>query len=133
MNKVEKERLVSYRRWLYTVELNETKLIAYNCPKCLEKLQTTEAPEGETWDTFSNCPFCGSLLFKVTQGSTVKIDLILNIGKKNQRNKLRLIIQIFPRHLALVAGRYQTDQTACIIATQEISDFRNSVLMPGQR
>jgi hypothetical protein len=82
MNKVEKERLVNYRRWLYTAELNETKLIAYNCPKCLEKLQTTEAPEGETWDTFSNCPFCGSLLFKVTQGSTVKIDLILNIGKK---------------------------------------------------
>ena len=32
MNKVEKERLVSYRRWLYTAELNETKLIAYNCP-----------------------------------------------------------------------------------------------------
>lgn len=73
---------LSYRRWLHTAELNETKLIAYNCPKCLEKLQTTEAPEGETWDTFSNCPFCGSLLFKVTQGATVKIDLILNIGVK---------------------------------------------------
>lgn len=82
MNKVEKERLVNYRRWLYKAELNETKLIAYNCPKCLEKLLTTEAPEGETWDTFSNCPFCGSLLFKVTQGATVKIDLILNIGVK---------------------------------------------------
>ncbi|MDK2354305.1 hypothetical protein [Enterobacter hormaechei] len=83
MNKVEKERLVNYRRWLYQAELNETKLIAYNCPKCLEKLQTTEAPEGETWDTFSNCPFCGALLFKVTQGHEVKIDLILNIGKTN--------------------------------------------------
>ncbi|MEM5490891.1 hypothetical protein [Enterobacter cloacae] len=82
MNRVEKERLVNYRRWLYQAELSETKLIAYNCPKCLEKLQTTEAPEGETWDTFSNCPFWGSLLFKVTQGSTVKIDLILKIGEK---------------------------------------------------
>ncbi|EMF0891716.1 hypothetical protein OQ853_06630 [Enterobacter roggenkampii] len=83
MNKLEKERLVNYRRWLYTAELNETKLIAYNCPKCLEKLQTTKAPEGETWDTFSNCPFCGALLFKITQGHEVKIDLILNIGKTN--------------------------------------------------
>jgi ssDNA-binding Zn-finger/Zn-ribbon topoisomerase 1 len=82
MNKVKKERLVNYRRWLYQAELNETKLVAYNCPKCLEKLQTTEAPEGETWDTFSNCPFCGSLLSKVTQGFNVKIELILKIGKK---------------------------------------------------
>lgn len=81
MNKAEKERLVDYRRWLYKAELNETKLIAYNCPKCLEKLFTTEAPEREVWDTFSNCPYCGSLLFKVTQGATVKIELINNIGK----------------------------------------------------
>ncbi|WP_127463514.1 hypothetical protein [Enterobacter cancerogenus] len=81
MNKVEKERLVSYRRWLHTAELNETKLIAYNCPKCLEKLQTTEAPERECWDTFSSCAFCGSLLYKVTRGATVEIELINKIGK----------------------------------------------------
>jgi len=83
MNKAKKECLVNYRRWLHSAELNGTKLIAYNCPKCLEKLQTAEAPKGEVWDTFSNCPFCGALLFKVTQGHEVKIDLILNIGKTN--------------------------------------------------
>jgi hypothetical protein len=81
MNKAKKERLINYRRWLHSAELNGTKLIAYNCPKCLEKLQTTEAPEGETWDTFSNCPFCGSLLFKVTKGAEVKIELINNLIK----------------------------------------------------
>ena len=81
MKKIENERLVNYRRWLYQAELNETKLIAYNCPKCLEKLQTTEAPEGEVWDTFSSCPFCGSLLYKVTHGATVEIELIKKIGK----------------------------------------------------
>lgn len=81
MNKVEKERLVNYRRWLYKAELNETELIAYNCPKCLEKLQTTEAPEDEVWDTFSNCPYCGSLLYKVTRGASVEINLITMIGK----------------------------------------------------
>lgn len=81
MNKVQKERLVNYRHWLYKAELNETKLIAYNCPKCLEKLQTTAAPERECWDTFSNCPFCGSLLYKVTSGVTVEIELINYIGK----------------------------------------------------
>jgi Zn finger protein HypA/HybF involved in hydrogenase expression len=81
MNKVEKERLVNYRRWLYQAELSETKLTAYNCPKCLEKLQTTEAPERECWDTFSNCPYCGSLLYKVTHGAKVEIELITNLVK----------------------------------------------------
>jgi Zn finger protein HypA/HybF involved in hydrogenase expression len=78
---VGKERLVNYRRWLYQAELNGTKLIAYNCPKCLEKLQTIEAPERECWDTFSSCPFCSSLLYKVTRGATVEIELINKIGK----------------------------------------------------
>ncbi|RTQ01260.1 hypothetical protein EKN38_12850 [Enterobacter sp. WCHEn045836] len=85
MNKAEKERLVNYRRWLYKAELNETKLTAYNCPQCLEKLRTTEAPEGEFWDTFSNCPFCGSLLFKVTNGGSVKVELITTIGSQNEK------------------------------------------------
>jgi Zn finger protein HypA/HybF involved in hydrogenase expression len=81
MNKVEKERFVNYRRWLHNAELNGTKLVAYNCPKCLEKLLTAEASEGEVWDTFSNCPFCGSLLFKVTRGAIVEIELINNLIK----------------------------------------------------
>ncbi|MDZ7320710.1 hypothetical protein N4G41_03585 [Kosakonia sacchari] len=86
MNNFEKERLVEYRRWLYEAELNGTKLIAYNCPKCLEKLLTTTAPEGESWDTFSNCPFCRALIYKVTQGNTIKVELILSIGKKQNEN-----------------------------------------------
>lgn len=80
MSMANKERLIDYRRWLYRAELNGTKLIIYNCPKCFEKLQTTEAPEREVWDTFSNCPYCGSLLFKVTRGALVEIELITIIG-----------------------------------------------------
>lgn len=83
MNKAEKARLIDYRRWICRAELNGTKLITYNCPSCFEKLQTTEAPEREVWDTFSNCPFCGSLLFKITRGASVEIQLITMIGKRS--------------------------------------------------
>lgn len=81
MAKANKQRLIEYRRWIHIAELNGTKLVAYNCPQCLEKLHTTEAPEREVWDTFSNCPFCGSLLYKVTRGASVEIELITFIGK----------------------------------------------------
>lgn len=80
MSKIRKERLIEYRRWLCRAELNKTKLIAYNCPGCLEKLQTIEAPEGELWDSFSNCPLCDSLLFKVTRRDSVDVELIKSIG-----------------------------------------------------
>lgn len=80
MTNANKSRLTDYRLWLHRAEQNNSGLIAYNCPSCLEKLHTMQAPDGETWDSFSNCPFCQSLLFKVTQGERVDVDLIKLIG-----------------------------------------------------
>lgn len=81
MNNAAKQRLSNYKNWVITSEMNGVNLIPYNCPSCLEKLKTIESPTGEIWDTFSNCPFCQSLLFKVTQGKSVKVDLITKIGQ----------------------------------------------------
>lgn len=81
MTRANKERLYTYRRWIERAKENGTKLVAYNCPVCLEKLETTQAPHGEYWDTFSNCPYCQALLFKVTSGATVEIQLITKIGR----------------------------------------------------
>lgn len=83
MSRVNRERQFAYRSWLNQANENGTKLVAYNCPACLEKLHTVQAPEGEVWDTFSNCPFCQSLLFKVTKGNAVSIELITKIGVNN--------------------------------------------------
>ena len=80
MTRANSEHLFAYRSWLNLAKDNGTKLVAYNCPACLEKLYTVLAPDDEVWDTFSNCPFCQSLLFKVTSGSTVSLELITQIG-----------------------------------------------------
>lgn len=82
MNKAAQQHLANYKDWVKRAKLRGTKLIAYNCPSCLEKLETNQAPKGVSWDTFSNCPFCQVLLFKVTKGDQVTVELIKNIGKE---------------------------------------------------
>lgn len=44
------------------------KLIAFSCPSCNESIETRPAPKGDTWDTLSNCPHCGSMFMKITKG-----------------------------------------------------------------
>ncbi|HEF0022021.1 TPA: hypothetical protein R8G79_000943 [Citrobacter amalonaticus] len=80
MNQADKARLYDYKRWVNKSELGGIKLIAYNCPNCLEKLKTLPSPPSEIWDSFSNCPFCKALLFKVTKAEKVEIQLIKAIG-----------------------------------------------------
>lgn len=83
MNKVTNSLTHSYKTWLAVAEQNGTKLIAYNCPACLEKLKTVQPQLGEYWDTFSTCPFCQALLFKITKCDKVEIELITKIGAEN--------------------------------------------------
>ncbi|ARF49795.1 hypothetical protein DSJ_10880 [Pantoea stewartii subsp. stewartii DC283] len=83
MTRANRDRLFAYKGWLNRENENGTPLVAYTCPSCLEKLHTVQAPDSEVWDTFSNCPFCQSLLFKVTKGATVSIELMTKIGANN--------------------------------------------------
>ncbi|HGO5420081.1 hypothetical protein [Klebsiella oxytoca] len=82
MNKVTNSLTHSYKTWLAVAEQNGEKLIAYNCPACLEKLKTIQPQSGEYWDTFSTCPFCQALLFKITKIDKVEVELITKIGSE---------------------------------------------------
>ncbi|MCW9550776.1 hypothetical protein [Klebsiella oxytoca] len=82
MNKVTNSLTHSYKTWLAVAEQNGAKLIAYNCPACLEKLKTIQPQPGEYWDTFSTCPFCQALLFKITKVDKVEVELITKIGSE---------------------------------------------------
>lgn len=49
--------------------MNRYKSNGYNvvtlcCPLCNSDIETPAAPEGETWDSISNCPECEGLYFK---------------------------------------------------------------------
>ena len=80
MNKIANSLTHSYKTWLAHAEQRGADLVAYNCPSCLEKLKTIQALPGEYWDTFSTCPFCQALLFKITKGDKVEVELITKIG-----------------------------------------------------
>ncbi|HFK2002896.1 TPA: hypothetical protein ACGW3W_002191 [Pseudomonas aeruginosa] len=41
-------------------------LLAFNCPKCGGEIETEQPPKDAVWDTFSTCPHCEVLFFKVT-------------------------------------------------------------------
>lgn len=81
MNKSAQPHLAYYENWVKRAMLSGTKLIAYNCPSCLEKLETNQAPKVICWDTFSCCPFCQALIFKVTKDDKLEGELIEKIGK----------------------------------------------------
>lgn len=44
------------------------KLIAFQCPDCKQSIETQPAPEGDIWDTLSNCPHCNAMFMKITKG-----------------------------------------------------------------
>lgn len=47
-------------------------LIGYPCPHCRVTIETLRAPDGEVWDTFSSCPHCDEIHFKITRGGEVE-------------------------------------------------------------
>jgi len=44
------------------------KLITFACPSCGQSIETGPAPEGDVWDTLSDCPHCNAMFMKVTEG-----------------------------------------------------------------
>lgn len=47
-------------------------LTAYKCPSCNSAVATQAAPDGETWDTLSECPYCAELHMKITTGDNAR-------------------------------------------------------------
>lgn len=82
MNKVINLLSHYYKSWLAVAKQNGIKLIAYNCPTCLEKLKTIQPQPGEYWDTLSTCPLGQVLLFKISKYDKVEIELITKLDHR---------------------------------------------------
>ncbi|AGZ38101.1 MAG: hypothetical protein ACOKSU_21940 [Pseudomonas sp.] len=48
------------------------KLIAFECPACKQSIETQPAPNGDVWDTLSECPHCNAMFMKVTEGEQAR-------------------------------------------------------------
>lgn len=46
-------------------------VLSYEAPCCGSPLETTAPSDGETWDSFTTCPQCGELHFKVVTAKDV--------------------------------------------------------------
>lgn len=64
-----------YQLHIQTLHNSGTKTLTYSCPACKQDLITRAAGEGEVWDTFATCPYCGKVYLKVTNGNSVNVRL----------------------------------------------------------
>lgn len=65
-----------YKAWLAKWQAEGKPIRNYVAPCCRVTIATPAPPRGETWDSLTTCPDCGSLHFKVVTSSTVRAHLV---------------------------------------------------------
>lgn len=65
-----KEPNQNYSYWLARAIGNKTPLAFYDCPHCDASVGTMLPPVGEVYNSFTSCPYCEKLYFKVVDNTT---------------------------------------------------------------
>ncbi|HEE9956656.1 TPA: hypothetical protein R8G59_004170 [Citrobacter freundii] len=69
-------RIKRYLNWVIYLETQSVPLALYKCPACECQVKTMMPGDGEQWDAFTSCPFCGSVYFKVISGNNITTQII---------------------------------------------------------
>lgn len=48
------------------------RVLAFDCPKCAEQIETPAAPKGEDWNSMAVCPHCQALYMKLVTDKTAE-------------------------------------------------------------
>lgn len=65
--------VAEYNAHIERLNTNGVALASFQCPACEHNLLTQATDPGEQWDTFSTCPYCGSVFLKITRGDKVEV------------------------------------------------------------
>ncbi len=68
-----KSAITEYYDHIKRLTTNKVALASFQCPACEHDLLTQATDPGEQWDTFSTCPYCGSVFLKITRGDKVEV------------------------------------------------------------
>lgn len=60
-----RQQINRYELRLAAVRRSGEPRVSFNCPHCSHQLVTLKPAAGVTWDSFSTCPYCGGVFFKV--------------------------------------------------------------------
>ncbi|BBR57891.1 MULTISPECIES: hypothetical protein [unclassified Klebsiella] len=70
------DRITRYLNWVLYLEKQSVPLATYKCPCCAHEVKTMTNEDGEKWDSFTSCPFCGGVYFKIVMGNNVTTQII---------------------------------------------------------
>lgn len=70
---VAESAITEYYDHIKRLTANKVALASFQCPACEHDLLTQATDPGEQWDTFSTCPYCGSVFLKITRGDKVEV------------------------------------------------------------
>ncbi len=70
------DRITRYLNWVLYLEKELVPLTTYKCPCCVLEVKTMTAAYGESWSSFTSCPFCGGVYYKVVMHNSVTTQII---------------------------------------------------------